>query len=117
MSGNDSDTRSTAYSPQWKTKATNSDAKNLNTSVNKHLVEKSDKETINNLKNLDRNETFKRLNNIIFNHEANISDALLIHRTTLSMQRLNEDSNENKIKNNAEENKECEDDKSTPNVQ
>ena len=42
-----------------------------------------------------------------------------MHRAILNIQGINEDSNEfqTEIKNNAEENKECEDENSTPNVQ
>ena len=93
MRRNNSDARLTTSSPQFKNKATNSDTKNINTTSNKHLVEKSDKETINNLKNLDRDKTLKRLTDLMFNHEVNSTDILLMNRAILNIQGLNEDSN------------------------
>ena len=119
MSRIDSDTRSTESSTQYKNKAINSDSTNPNTISKKILVEKLDKETINNLKKLDRDETLKRLTDFMFNHKLNSTHALLMHWEMLNIKGLNEDSNtfQTEIKINVEENKGWNDENSAPNVQ
>ena len=52
----------------------------------------------------------------MFNHEGKFTDALLMHIEMLNIQEQNEDSNafQNEIKDNEDENKECEDEQSRP---
>ena len=119
LSKNHSDTRSIASLPQVKNKATNSDAKDLNTIRDMNLVKNKNNETINNLKNLDRNKNLKRLTDLLFNYEVNSTHALLMHREICNVKGINEDSNafQTAINYNEEENKECEDENSATDVQ